>query len=105
MNLNKHNLQSTPQLYLTGHLNSDKTKVIWIGRILFSKDKLNTSFKLFWGESALDLVGLTFIVDLDQMLFINYNKYYNHSLDVIKTWNRRFLTPFGKVTVVKNFYF
>ena len=49
-------------------MNSDKIKIIRIGRKKFSKKKLNTSLKLFWGESAFDLLGLTFTVDLDQML-------------------------------------
>ena len=36
-------------------INSDKTKVIWIGRKNFSEDKLNTEYNLIWGEDEFDL--------------------------------------------------
>ena len=36
-------------------LNTDKTKVIWIGRKKYSKDKLSSTYNLIWGSEEFDL--------------------------------------------------
>ena len=48
-----------------------KTKVIWIGRKGFNKDKLKVNTILEWGTTEFNLVGLAFNVDLDKMVQIN----------------------------------
>jgi len=37
------------------------------------------------------------------MIDINYDKYIVQSKDIIKHWNKRYLTPLGKITVIKTF--
>ena len=37
------------------------------------------------------------------MLVMNHNKYFIQILDIIKTWNRRYLNPVGKIKVVKTY--
>ena len=41
-------------------MNKDKTKLIWIGRKMFVKEKLNISENLTWGETQFSLLGLEF---------------------------------------------
>ena len=84
-------------------INKDKTKLIWIGRKKHSKDKLKTKFPLQWGETAFDLLGLKFSVNLSEMINLNYNKYIEQAKSIINHWNKRYLTPLGKITVIKTF--
>ena len=84
-------------------MNCDKTKIIWIGKKKHSKDKLITSSQLIWGETEFDLLGLHFSVDLQKMIDYNFNKYIVQIHDIIKKWNRRYLTLLGKITIVKTY--
>ena len=84
-------------------MNSDKTKVIWIGRRKSSKDKLNTEYNLIWGEDEFDLLGLTFNSNLNLTTLENYQKAIIKMKDNINSWNKRYLTPLGKITVIKTF--
>ena len=84
-------------------MNSDKTKVIWIRRKKSSKDKLNTEYNLIWGEDEFDLLGLTFNTNLNLTTLKNYQKAIVKMKDNINSWNKRYLTPLGKITVIKTF--
>ena len=52
-------------------MNKAKTKVIWIGRKRYSKEKLNVSVNLDWGKVEFVLLEITFNVDLNLMPEIN----------------------------------
>ena len=84
-------------------MNTDNTKVIWIGRKKHSKDKLETKYTLVWGNEEFDLLGLKFNVDLPKTIIINYNKALIKINNTVKTWNTRYLTPICKITVIKRF--
>ena len=49
-------------------INLEKTNVIWIGSKKHSQDKICVK----WGSSTFKLLGITFSVDLDQMIVLNY---------------------------------
>ena len=55
-------------------MNTDKTKVIWIGRKKYSKDKFITNYNLIWGEEEFDLLDITFNVNLEITATKNYQK-------------------------------
>ena len=80
-------------------MNKEKTKIIWIGRKKFSKDKLAVSVKLDWGYTEFTLLGLNFSVDLSKMLELNYSTTITKMLKEIKTWKTRKLTP--KISLIK----
>ena len=84
-------------------INKDKTKIIWIGNKKHSKIKLNTTPELHWGSTDFVLLGISFSVDLASMIELNYNKYIQQTIDTINHWNKRYLTPLGKITVIKTF--
>ena len=84
-------------------MNTDKTKVIWIGRKKYSKDKLNTDYNLICGSDEFELLGITFNVNLILTTIINYQKAQIKINESIKSWNKRYLTPLGKITVIKTF--
>ena len=66
-------------------MNKEKTKVIWIGRKKLSKDKLNFTIDLEWGCTD----------------FTHYTKALEKIKKLVKTWSNRYLTPLGKITVIK----
>ena len=45
-------------------MNMEKTKVIWIGRKCYSKEKLSVNYKLQWGNTHFSMLGLKFPTNL-----------------------------------------
>ena len=82
--------------------NFDKTQVVWIGAKKYSTDAIKTRWKLSWGATQFRLLGITFDVDLDKIISINYKDKIVQIKNSIKMWRRRFLTPLGKITVIKS---
>ena len=82
-------------------MNKSKTKLIWIGRKKISKEKINTNYNLEWGVTELTFLGIHFSVDLNNMPEINYPKVVNKIEKLLNGWNRRCLTPIGKITIIK----
>ena len=84
-------------------INTQKTKLIWIGRKKHCKDKLCVNLMLEWGITEFVLLGITFDVKLENMLTKNFNNALQQSKVVLNNWKRRYLTPFGKIAVIKTF--
>ena len=80
-------------------MNTKKTKVIWIGKKQYAKEKL-LNRDLIWGCTNFDLLGLKFSINLDSILKINFDEKLFEIKKVINTWNKR---PMGRITVVKTF--
>ena len=47
--------------------------------------------------------GSTFSTDMSKIMELNYNKYLPIITTTIKHWNNIYLTPLGKITIVKTF--
>ena len=84
-------------------MNTEKTKVIWLGRKKFSRDKLECGVPLQWNCTEFCLLGLEYSVNLSKMESLNFNKALNKSRNVLNNWRKRYLTPVGKITVIKTF--
>ncbi len=82
-------------------VNFDKTQVIWIGNKKFSSDSIKTKFKLLWGQTEFKLLGITFHVDLNKLIDLNFNCKLEKLQNSINHWKRRLLTPLGRLTVIK----
>ena len=82
-------------------VNFDKTQVVWIGIKKYSSDTIKTKWKLHWGNSEFKVLGIKFNVDLSKINNINYKEKINSINKLIKMWKRRYLTPLGKITVIK----
>ena len=83
------------------NVNCDKTKLIWIGSKKDSKEKLNLTSKLHWGDSQFTLLGLEISTNLSNIPQINYSKAILKAKRVLNSWRFRYLTPFGKITILK----
>ena len=82
-------------------MNKEKTKIIWISKKRFAKEKQKVSEKLDWGNTEFTLLGLKFSVDLSKMPELNYSKAYEKNAKEIKSWKCRKLTPIGKISLIK----
>lgn len=82
-------------------VNFEKTKVVWIGIKKYSSDSIKTRWKLNWNETSFKMLGITFHVDLEKMVDLNFKEKISNIEKMIKQWNRRALTPIGKITVIK----
>ena len=84
-------------------INSSKTKIVWIGSKKFSKEVYHhTRWKLEWGCTTFNLLGIEFSVDMKEIVDLNYNSQIPKIKALIHHWKRRKLTPIGRVTVVKS---
>ena len=54
------------------NVNMDKTKVVWIGSMKGSNLRFCEDFIFCWKEKQFTLLGVKFILDLQQMIPINY---------------------------------
>ena len=83
-------------------INFDKTHAVWIGQKKYSTASIKTKWKLCWGKTEFKLLGIMFNVNLDQILNVNYTDKLQKIRCLIKLWKRRYLTPLGKITVIKS---
>ena len=81
-------------------INTDKTKLVWIGKKRYSKDKIHVDKDLVWANHF-SLLGINFSVDLDEMPDLNYGPVTESINRMFQLWKHRFLTPIGKICVIK----
>ena len=82
-------------------VNFEKTHALWIGIKKYSTASIKTRWKLSWGKTDFKLLGINFHIDIDKMQQINFKEKVQKIRSLIKLWNRRYLTPLGKITVIK----
>lgn len=82
--------------------NIDKTRAIWIGTKINSNDIICADMNLNWSKDPFDILGIKFTADLEGMEIMNYSAKLNKVRKEINSWNKRNLTPLGKITVIKS---
>ena len=65
-------------------MNSDKTKLIWIGCKSKCKEQLNVKAKLDWDTTEFDLLRISFTVDLTKIQNLNYDRAIIKARKIIK---------------------
>ena len=83
-------------------VNFEKTHAVWIGINKYSTSSIKPRWKLSWGKTEFKLLGINFHVNLESMQGINFNEKIQKIRSLIKLWKRRYLTPLGKITVIKS---
>ncbi|MCU7801406.1 MAG: reverse transcriptase family protein, partial [gamma proteobacterium symbiont of Lucinoma myriamae] len=81
--------------------NFDKTQLVWIGSAKYNTNSIKTKWKLSWGKKTFKLLGINFNIDLEKMTKDNYSLKIKQVENIIKSWEKRSLTPIGKITVIK----
>ena len=85
-------------------MNSEKTKVIWLGSKKYSRDKIITPYNLNWGSTDFTLLGINFSVNLEKMFSANLENILIQIKEEIVKWNKRNITPLGKVVLIKSLF-
>ena len=83
-------------------VNTEKTQVVWIGKKKLCNEKL-LKLNLKWDTTHFNMLGLSFSVDLLECTEINFSNQIVEIQKIINNWNKRHLTPIGKITVIKTF--
>ena len=83
------------------NMNLSKTQVIWIGSKKYSTDTLCHKYKLKWGATKFDLLGIEFDVNLHNIPKLNFDKKLVKLKKIITQWQKRNLTPIGRITIIK----
>ena len=79
----------------------DKTHAVWIGLNKYSTATIKTKWKLSWGKTNFKLLGINFHINLDEIQRINFTDKIQKIKSLIQLLKRRYLTPLGKITVIK----
>jgi hypothetical protein len=87
-------------------INSSKTKIVWISSKKISDQVFHhTSWKLDWGSTTFNLLGINFSVDLSEIEDINFGIQIPKIVALIEQSKTIILTPIGRTTVIKNCLF
>ena len=84
-------------------VNKDKTQVVWIGKKKRCKEKVKIGNFSLNTTSDFKMLGIRFNIQLEQCTKFNLNEKIIEIRDTISKWNKRYLTPLGKITIVKTF--
>ena len=82
-------------------INYEKTELLRIGSMKHSLAKLYTQKDLKWTDGTILLLGIKICHDLDETLKLNYSSTLAKIRDLIRIWQARKLTLFGKVTIIQ----
>ena len=83
-------------------VNTEKTQVVWIGKKKRCNEKL-LKLNLNWDTTQFNVLGLSFSVDLLDCTEINFSNQIVEIKKILNHWNNRYLTPIGKITIIKTF--
>jgi hypothetical protein len=73
-------------------VNIDKTQIVWIG-----------SMKNFiWVPGTLKALGIIFSTDTNRIVQLNYDNKLLSIKRILNAWNKRNLTAFGKIAIIKS---
>ena len=62
---------------------------------------MKTKWKLIWGKQTFKLLGINFNTDLSEIIKENYKPKIQALENMCRQWERRTLTPLGKITLIK----
>ena len=76
-------------------VNKEKTKLVWIGSKKYSREKLNVTQEMLWGEEDFSLLGIDFSINLNRIPTKNFKKVLQKAKVVINSWKYR-INPNGE---------
>ncbi len=80
-----------------------KTQAVWIGSKNGCLDKICNDINIKWIENTntFKTLGISFSVNLEDMVHVNYNKVMTSIRNLIYNWSRRNIIVLGRITIVK----
>ena len=87
-------------------INFEKTVVVWLGAKKNSRDRYLRDMNFTWDpggeiDSKFKYLGIYFSTNTKKISNLNYANKLSEIEKLLKVWSKRFLTPYGKVTVIK----
>ena len=82
-------------------INNEKTQIVWIGSTRNCKKKYMRDRNYIWDPGTFRVLGINFSKTIENIVGINYEGKLEEIKKAISKWNKRQLTPIGKVTVIK----
>ena len=88
------------------YMNYDKTVIVWLGSKKNCDDRYMRDMNFTWdpggqNDSKFKYLGIFFSTNTENIVKLNYDQKYSEIEKILKTWEKRSLTPFGKITVIK----
>ena len=82
-------------------MNPEKTNVVWFGTEKQPETIYLPYLNLNWNPKTFNILGVEFTHDLQNIADINVHKKLTEITTELNQWDKRDLTPFGKITVIK----
>ena len=82
--------------------NYDKTSCIKPGSLKHAILEFETTYNIKWSQDPFSFLGITFTVDLSEIMELNYRQKINDIRKLVNSWSKRNLSTFGRITVVKS---
>ena len=57
-----------------------------------------------WNNTKFNLLGIKFSVNLSEMMALNFSHNITQICKLVSHWNKRYLTPLGKIMVIKSIF-
>ena len=73
-------------------MNKEKSELVWVGKTKTSKKIPCNNIKLLRGATEFKLLGMTFTINLNEVVNNNYNPIMGKIPNSIKVWKNRCLT-------------
>ena len=82
--------------------NYDKTSCIKLGSLKHAILEFETTYNIKWSQDPFSFLGITFTVDLSEIMELNYRQKINDIRKMVNSWSKRNLSTLGRITVVKS---
>ena len=84
-------------------VNFDKTEIVPLGPIKETYEILFPESGIKWSSGPIRVLGVTIYHEYEYTIRNNYNKALKKIANLMKIWQKRYLTPYGKVVVLNTF--
>ena len=82
-------------------INSEKTQIVWIGNNRRCGREYMRDRNFVWDPGTFKVLGITFSTQTNTIPNINFKGKLEEAKRDPSRWNKRHLTPFGKITIIK----
>ena len=82
-------------------VNEEKTRALWVGSLRDSTRRICQEYKLDWTQGPFNVLGVKFSTNVREIPKLNYEGIAKKIDNILKAWNKRNLTLFGKVKIIK----
>ena len=84
-------------------VNYDKSEIMPLGCIQYNYIIIAPESGIRWTEGPIKSLGIELCHRTEDLLKLNYTKSLEKMCNIIRIWEKRYLTPYGKVIVINSF--